>query len=216
MIKLYYHPLSSFCWKALIGLYEKGTPFEPVLVNLGDAADREAFVRIWSIGKFPVIRDEARRQTVPESTILLDYLDQHYPDAVRLIPSDADGALQTRLADRVFDLHLHEHMQRIVGDRLRPAEAKDPFGVAQSKAKLAQGYAEVERMLDGKQWLSGGGFGLAECAAFPALYYGDKAVPIEKTAHPRLKGYFERLLERPSVQRVLKEAEPYFHMFPTE
>jgi glutathione S-transferase len=216
MIKLYYHPLSSFCWKALIGLYENGTAFEPVMVNLGDAADREAFYKIWSIGKFPVIRDEARGATVPESTILLDYMDQHYPGPARLIPADPDAALQTRLADRVFDLHLHEHMQGIVGDRLRPADAKDPFGVAQSKAKLAQGYAEVEHMLDGKDWLSGGGFGLAECAALPALYYGDKAVPIEKATHPRLRAYFERLLARPSVQRVLKEAEPYFHMFPSE
>lgn len=214
-LKLYYHPLSSFCWKALIGLYENGTPFEPVMVNLGDPDERARFLALWSVGKFPLIRDEARGATVPESTILLEYIDQHYPGAVRLIPADAEAGLQTRLADRVLDLHLHEHMQRIVGDRLRPPESKDPYGVAESKRKLEAGYGEVERMLEGREWLSGGGFGLAECAALPALYYGNKVVPISG-AFPRLKAYFERLLERPSVKRVLAEAEPYFQFFPQE
>ena len=35
-LKLYFHPLSSFCQKVLIALYENGTPFEPHILNLGD------------------------------------------------------------------------------------------------------------------------------------------------------------------------------------
>ena len=35
-LKLYYHPLSSFCHKALIALYENGPPFEPIFVDLCD------------------------------------------------------------------------------------------------------------------------------------------------------------------------------------
>lgn len=42
-LKLYYHPLASFCWKALIALYETGAPFEPHLVDLGD---RPSFARV--------------------------------------------------------------------------------------------------------------------------------------------------------------------------
>jgi glutathione S-transferase len=53
--RLYYHP-ASFCWKALIALYETGTSFKPHLVDLGDA--RAEFLKLWPIGKFPVLRDE--------------------------------------------------------------------------------------------------------------------------------------------------------------
>ncbi|HAR27265.1 MAG TPA: glutathione S-transferase, partial [Bradyrhizobium sp.] len=35
-LTLHYHPLSSFCWKALVALYENGAPFTPHMVNLGD------------------------------------------------------------------------------------------------------------------------------------------------------------------------------------
>lgn len=35
-LKLHFHPLSSFCWKALIALYENDTPFTPHLVDLGN------------------------------------------------------------------------------------------------------------------------------------------------------------------------------------
>ena len=37
--KLYYHPLASYCWKVLMALYESETPFEGVVVNLGNPDD---------------------------------------------------------------------------------------------------------------------------------------------------------------------------------
>jgi glutathione S-transferase len=78
-LKLYFHPLSSFCQKALIAFYENETPFEPVIVDLFNEASATAFKKIWPIGKFPVLRDEARDRTVPESSIIIEYLAQHYP-----------------------------------------------------------------------------------------------------------------------------------------
>ena len=62
-LTLYYHPLSSFCWKALIALYENATPFTPHLVDFGDLIARAKFYELWPIGKFPVLRDEARDRT---------------------------------------------------------------------------------------------------------------------------------------------------------
>src|SRR5580700_1947866 len=78
-LTLHYHPLSSFCWKALIALYENDTPFTPNLVNLGDPAERAALLKLWPVGKFPVLRDDTRDRTVPESSVIIDYLDRHYP-----------------------------------------------------------------------------------------------------------------------------------------
>src|SRR5260364_417106 len=98
-LTLHYHPLSSFCWKALVALYENGAPFTPHMVNLGDPAERAALLALWPIGRFPVLRDETRGETVPESSIVIEYLDRHYPGAVKLIPDHPDLALQTRLRD---------------------------------------------------------------------------------------------------------------------
>jgi len=78
-LTLYYHPLSSFCMKALMALYENATPFTPHLVDLGGAAQRAKFIELWPAGKFPVLRDDARDRKVPESSIIIEYLLQHYP-----------------------------------------------------------------------------------------------------------------------------------------
>ena len=121
MLKFYFHPLSSFCHKALIALYETGAPFEPVLVNLGEEQSRAAFLKIWAGGKFPVLVDGSR--IVPESTAIIEYLTRHYPGSSDLIPESAELGWRTRLRDRFFDFYVHLPMQKIVGDRLRPEGA---------------------------------------------------------------------------------------------
>src|SRR5215212_6863917 len=89
---LYLHPLSSFCQKALIALYENGTAFEPRIVDLSDEASRAAFLRLWPIGKFPVLRDEARDRLVPESSVIIEYGDRLRPASER----DAFGVAQAK------------------------------------------------------------------------------------------------------------------------
>jgi glutathione S-transferase len=210
---LYMHPLSSYCWKVLTALYESATPFTPkILGNLGDAAEREAFQKVWPMGKFPVLRDEARNKIVPESTIIIEYLARHYPGAHKLIPDDPERALDVRLQDRFFDLYIHDPMQRIVGDRLRPADAKDAFGVASYRERIAQAVSFLEGQLN-DAWAVGDAFSMADCAAAPALYYANEVSPFIDT-HPKVAAYLRRLQARPSFARVLAEAEPYLHMFP--
>src|SRR5665213_2619149 len=105
-LKLYFHPLASFCWKPLIALYENETPFEPVLVDLGNAESRAGFLAVWPIGKFPVLQDDARGKTVPESSIIIEYLAQHYPGSSVLVPRDPELACETRLLDRFYDSYV--------------------------------------------------------------------------------------------------------------
>jgi glutathione S-transferase len=212
-LTLHFHPLSSFCWKALIALYENDTPFTPNMVNLGDEAERAALLKLWPVGKFPVLRDDARDQTIPETSIIIEYLDRHYPGRVRFIPADPDSASQTRLRDRFYDLYVHLSTQKIVGDRLRPQAVKDPHGVEEARARLRSCYGMIDRQMAGANWAMGEAFGLADCAALPALFYGDKVEPLGDK-HGNAAAYLERLKARPSVVRVLREAEPYFKMFP--
>lgn len=213
-LTLHFHPLSSFCWKVLIALYENDTPFTPNIVNLGDERERAALLKLWPIGKFPVLRDDTCDQTIPESTIIIEYLGRYHPGRMRFIPADADLALQTRLRDRFYDLYVHEPMQRIVGDRLRPQGKKDPHGVEEAKARLQTSYGVIDQEMAKRVWATGDTFGLADCAAAPALFYANEVLPFEE--HTNLAAYFSRLKGRPSCARVLKEAEPYFAMFPRE
>src|SRR5215469_3599071 len=117
-LTLYFHPLASFCQKALIALYENDIPFKPHIVNLFDEASAAAFKKIWPIGRFPVLRDEARDCTIPESSIIIEYLALHYPGRAQLIPPDAELARRVRLRDRFFDLYVNVPVGKVVTDRL--------------------------------------------------------------------------------------------------
>jgi glutathione S-transferase len=213
-LTLHFHPLASYCWKALIALYENGTPFVPnLLVDLRNEAERAALLKLWPIGKFPVLRDEARDQTVPESSIIIEYLDRHYPGATQFISADPDLAWQTRLRDRFYDLYLHLPMQKIIGDRLRSETTRDPHGVEEARAQLRTSYRIIETQMAGNTWAMGDAFGLADCAALPPLFYGNMLEPFGET-NRNVTAYLDRLKARPSVARVLAEAEPYFSMVP--
>jgi len=212
-LTLHFHPLSSFCQKALVALYENDTPFEPHIVDLADEASRAALLKLWPIGKFPVLRDDARDRTIPESSIIIEYLAQHYPGRTRLVPADADLARQTRLRDRFYDLYVQEPMQKIVGDRLRPASAKDPHGVEEARARLRTVYGMIEEDMARRTWAMGDTFTMADCAAAPALFYANLVMPFADT-HENTAAYFGRLMERPSFARAVAEAKPYFPLFP--
>jgi glutathione S-transferase len=212
-LELHFHPLASFCHKVLIALYENETPFEPHIVDLGDEKASAAFRRLWPIAKMPVLRDRARGQTVPESTIIIEYLAQHYPGRARLLPQEADLAWQARLWDRFYDLYVQEPMQKIVTDRLRPPGRNDPHGVELAKGLLRTSYDMIEREMEAKPWAMGEAFGMVDCAAAPALFYAAKVVPFGDD-RPKLAAYLERLMARPSYARALDEARPYFKLFP--
>jgi glutathione S-transferase len=210
---LYYHPLASFCWKVLIALYESETPFEGRIVDLADEASRAELDRIWPVGKFPVLTDSATGIELPESSIIVEYLDQLRPGGPRFVPEQSELAREVRLYDRFFDFYVHQPMQKIVTDKLRPEGAGDPYGVTEARKTLATAYTMLERRVPDRGCLAGDALTLADCSAHPALHYANRVAPLG-SAHPRTAAYLERLERRPSVERVLEEAGPYFKFFP--
>jgi glutathione S-transferase len=119
------------------------------------------------------------------------------------------------LRDRFYDLYVHQPMQKVMIDRLRPDGQGDAHGVEEAKAQLRTAYAMVERQMEGGGWAMGDDFTLADCAAAPALFYGSMAEPFGE-GRANVAAYLDRLKARPSFARVLKEAEPYFRMVPKE
>ena len=212
-LTLYLHPLASFCHKVMIALYESGTPFTPQIVDLMDEGSAASHLARWPVGKIPVLHDAERGQLVPETSIIIEYLETYHPGARPMLPGDAEARLQARLWDRFFDLYVSVPMQKIVIDRIRPAESRDPFGVDEARQTLRTAYSMVNGQTALGTWAVGEAFSLADCAAAPALFFASivEPIPAELTG---LKGYLDGLLDRPSVRRVYRDAAPYFSMFP--
>ena len=212
-LKLYLHPLSSFCQKTLIALYENDTPFEPQMVDLMSEEGRAEYLKLWPIGKMPVLRDEARNRMIPETSIIIEYLQCFYPGRTAFIPDDLEQALHVRLRDRFFDCYVNDPMTKIVTDNLRPSGQSDAMGVAEAKARLETAYGLIDKEMATKPWACGEAFSMADCAAAPALFYAEKVLPF-RGRYPHLAAYFHRLSQRPSYARASSEAEPYMKMFP--
>jgi glutathione S-transferase len=212
-LTLYYHPLASFCHKVLIALYENDTRFSGQIVDLMDEAASARLFAMWPVGKIPVLADDSQNRTIPETSIIIEYLDQHYPGPRPLLPTGDGARLDARLWDRFFDLYVQVPMQKIVIDRLRGEGEHDPRGVAEARASLVTAYDVLERQMAGKSWAIGEDFTIADCAAAPALFYAGIVVPFSQS-HPNVDAYFMRLLARPSFKRVIAEARPYFQFYP--
>ncbi|MFN8164405.1 MAG: glutathione S-transferase family protein [Solirubrobacterales bacterium] len=210
-LTLHEHPFASYCWKALIALYERDVPFERHFV--GGPEDRAQLSQLWPLGSIPVLVDSAG-PTLPESTAIIEYLDRH-GSAPPLIPAEPDAAIRARLWDRLMDGHVMTPMQKIVADALRPEGSEDPYGVEEARAQLDAAYALLDDRLAGEsRWLAGPGFTLADCAAAPALYYARVVHRWDEAELGALTRYFEALTERPSVARVIDEAREFRPVFP--
>ncbi|MBW6396665.1 glutathione S-transferase family protein [Roseomonas sp. HJA6] len=210
-LTLYAHPFSAFCQKALVALYENATPFTVRPIDLGSEADAAALAALWPMRRFPVLVDGDT--VLPEATVIIEHLDLHHPGPMPLIPRDRDAAIEARLLDRVFDNDILVPMQKVVLDAIRPAGARDPFGVAQARTALRTAYAWLDARLAGRAWAAGESFSLADCAAAPGLLYADWVEPIPE-AFATLRTYRARLLARASYARALDEARPYRRLFP--
>jgi glutathione S-transferase len=73
----------------------------------------------------------------------------------------------------------------------------------------------IDKEMAARSWAMGEAFSLADCAAAPALFYGNMVAPFGD-AHANVAAYLKRLKARPSFARVIREAEPYFGMVPKE
>lgn len=195
---LHEHPFAAYCWKPLIAFYECGVPFERV--NIGDEEDRARLTELWPTGNIPVLVDDGL--VLGEASIIVEHVT---PQLV--------SSLEVRLWDRLTESQVMTPMQRIVADRLRPEDARDPYGVDEARATLDRAYPIFEAQLTG-DWLVGAAFSLADCCAAPALHYANVVHRWEPATYPRLTAYHERLEARPSVKRVIDEARFFREFFP--
>lgn len=208
-LTLYAHPFSSYSQKVLMALWENDTPF--ACRHMEDPGAAEDLARLWPIRKFPVLVDGDRM--IIETSIIIEHLDLHHRGEIRFLPDDPAAALEVRLLDRVFDLHVMNAMQGAVNESLRKSPDRLDEAKARSAELLEAAYGWLEQRLDGREWAAGEHFSLADCAAAPSLFYADW-VHIIGDSFPRLRAYRTRLLARPSFARAVEEGRKYRHYFP--
>jgi glutathione S-transferase len=206
---LYAHPFASYCWKALIALYENDTPFSYRAND--DAIALAELEALWPLKKFPVLKDADA--VVIESSVIVEYLALRHPGSTQLIPGGIDAALKVRFLDRFFDNYVHSPMQKLVSDHMRAEGERDAKGVAEAKTLLDIAYGWLDKQIERAGWAAGDDFTLADCAAAPALFYSDWVHPIGDEFWG-VRAYRARLLARPSVARTVDEARPYRNLFP--
>src|SRR6478609_6981790 len=101
-LALYAHPLSSYCQKVLIALYESGTPFTYRQLDMSsDDGTIGEWAALWPMKRMPLLVDTGR--AVMESSIIIEHLELEHPGRGRLIPEDPREALAVRMMDRFFD-----------------------------------------------------------------------------------------------------------------
>ena len=208
---LYGHPFASFVWKPLIALYERDVAFEFRMVDPDHPENQARISDLSPTGQFPALIDGDREIT--QSNAVIEYLDLFHGRGAPMVPDDPRDALEARMIADVFDDYVHAQTQRIVGNALRDEAERDSRGVADAHALMDRCYAWLEPRLQAKEWAACDRFTIADCAAAPALFYGDWVHPIAER-HAALAAYRARLLSRPSVARVVDEARPYRRFFP--
>jgi glutathione S-transferase len=204
-MKLYYNPLSTYSQKAMLALYEKGIAFTPEFVDLASQEARAAFQKISGTGKVPYLAAD-NDWHVPESTSIIEYLEEEFPNTPPLIPSSGRGvARQVRFMDRLADLYFNDPVVDLVFQQIgfRP---RDDEKAERSRRYVQLTYSHWDKRLATQPWLCGASFTMADCAAIPAMYYAQTAAPF--ATFTNIAAYWQRALARPSYKRVLAEFEP--------
>lgn len=198
MIKLYDHPLSPYAQKVKISLREKGLQFEPVLPGgLGAGGASGEFVEASPRAEVPALVDGAMR--VFDSTVILEYLDDAYPDPPMRPASAADRA-RVRMLEEVMDTHfeaINWGLSEIRWFRRAVGEEAERLTAA-ARVQTLGFYAWLEKQLGEREWFNGERFGWGDLAVVPYVNgsVGHGNPPPEGS---RVAAWLARANTRPSV-----------------
>jgi glutathione S-transferase len=174
-----------YCARVRIVLAEKGLAYEPVEIDL---SDRPAWLYEKNPrGKVPVLEEDGGL-ILPESTVIMEYLEERFPEPA-LWPADpAERALGRLWLDR-FDDRL--------GDDYYALRRRDG-------SQLPRRLADIDGALEAQPYLTGREFGLSDIGYVPWILRARSSLGVELDPYPALAGWLERLSERPAVAAELE------------
>jgi glutathione S-transferase len=201
MLRLYFHPASTYARRVRIALHEKNIDFEPVVLDMAARAHRAPeYLALNPYGRVPTIDDDG--VVLYESAAILLYLEATRP-APSLAPEDARGRARMDMHLRLCDLQMARPTGTIIfPKRFLPEARWDRAAMEQAKAEIEKHLVIVEQTLGEGPYLVGDSYTLADVAYTPFLEF----LPLmEVEPGPRVSAWRKRLLERPSAVATAPE-----------
>jgi glutathione S-transferase len=196
MLKLHYHPLSTFARRVRIALIEKNLPADLVEVDMVARAHRSpAYLALNPYGRVPTLEEDAF--VLYESTAILEYLEATHPQPP-LVPADARGRALVSMHMKLCDLQLTRQTGMIIfPKRFLPKERWDEKAMAQAKKEIEKHLEILESQLRGKEYLVGDRYTLVEVCYTPFVEFFSL---VEVTPPPAVAEWTARMVQRPSAQ----------------
>jgi len=198
MLKLHYHPLSTYSRRVRIACLEKGIEVELVELDMAKGAHRSPdYLRLNPYGRVPTLEDDGF--VLYESTAILEYLEATHPTPP-LVPADARGCALVAMHMKLCDIQLARQTGIIIfPKRFLPRERWDEAAMAQAKKEIEKHLAIVEQQLAGREWMVGGRYSLVEVCYAPFVEF----FPLmEITPPPAVAAWTARMLGRASARET--------------
>jgi glutathione S-transferase len=182
VITLYNAARCPYAARARIVLAEKGIEVEVVEIDL---SDRPAWLYEKNpAGRVPVIEEDGGRP-LPESVVIMEFLEERYPEPPLLPPDHADRAAVRCL---IF----------------RDDQLTDPYyafrrGEEGAREELDAVLGRLDAMLTEQPYLGGAEYGLADIAYVPWLLRARDMLGVELDDFPALVDWLGRLEQRPAI-----------------
>ena len=202
---LYSDDTSPYSAPVRAAIYAKQLPIE--ITGPPGGLKSDAYRAFSGTGTIPCLRlDDG--SALPESTVILAYLDEKFPEPP-LLPAGAEARARTLLLVRLGVGGVIDPLVGLFHDL--------SAGLATAKAsaleRLTTGLGRVEHFLVGDGYAAGPAFSQADCVLGPALM-GAAAMgamllgaPDLLTRHPKLAAYYGRVSQQPAVAKVLGELQ---------
>ncbi len=198
MLKLHYHPMSTYSRRVCMMLLEKNVPHELVVVDLATRKHKDpAYLALNPYGRVPTLQDGDF--LLYESTAILSYLEGQYPEPA-LLPTDPRERALVFMHMKLCDIQLARQAGVIMfPKRFLPKERWDEKAMAQAKSEIEKHLAILEGQLAGRQFLQGDRYTLAEICYTPFVQF----FPLmEISPPPAVAGWIARMLARPSAVKT--------------
>jgi len=194
-MKVYTHPLSTFSRRVEIALLEKGLDVERVVVDMAKREHRAPeYLALNPYGRVPTLVDGDL--VLPESTAILEYLELIHPEPA-LLPAAAKQRAQVSMHIKLCDLELSGPSYPLVfSKRFLPQERWRRDEMERPKKGIARHFALLDQQLEGKAFLVGDRFTLAEVCYIPFLHFQDL---LEVEIPSNVQRWWQGLSQRPSV-----------------
>jgi stringent starvation protein A len=182
VITLYDADRCPYCARVRIVLAEKEIPYETVVIDL---ADRPAWLYEKNpAGRVPVLEEDGL--CIPESVVIMELLEERFPEP-SLLPSDAADRALVRLAVWRFDDEFSRDYY---------AARRGDDGAAE---RFASSLEALDARLSSSPYLVGASYSLADIAWFPWLPRAESYLGVDIDDYPAVAAWIDRLTERPAI-----------------